>query len=654
MDSKVCVNCSNKNAVNGTDNRLVTESCGHVKCMQCLLQEVSGCNACQKAGGAVKQIKEVAGKVPDSDALKLEPERKKAKLERAECVDNADDSLESNSQSDLAETAETVEEYQREDHESEKRKVKPSTEHIITEKDGKRECYLCTLCRRKFSARSQVTYHAYCNGEKKPFECRECKKRFATRSHYNYHMQSKHPTNCRGRYICEICDASFIQKSKLQRHKLVIHTKEKKYACKECGKAFNNACSSASTDSYTPGTSLHVSALPRLFRDSSNLKKHINNKHSSTVKPRPLASQPQSTESQAGTEVAVVQSAVAVAQNALALVASGRKHQCDSCQKSFHSGKDLRRHEKVHKDDKPFECKIRDMKCKQPRFRRLDNLNRHLRNTHGIVEPRPVTNGLAGTQHSQCPIRPVKVIIMCLDNLNRHLRNTHGIVEPRPVSNGLTSAQHARHRGTQACLQRTCKYIHHAYIPCGVGKGLFRRLDNLNRHLRNTHGIVEPRPVTNGLLKHLWRFRRLDNLNRHLRNTHGIVEPRPVTNGLAKHKRRFRRLDNLNRHLRNTHGIVEPRPVTNGLAKHKWLFRRLDNLNRHLRNTHGIVEPRPVTNGLNGTVTATVVEKDEVREKAKLEVLNPLPPLPDDFIQKHLYTEEKLVKNHRQRTDHRQ
>ncbi|KAI5634407.1 hypothetical protein NE865_12832 [Phthorimaea operculella] len=211
-------------------------------------------------------------------------------------------------------------------------------------------------------------------------------------------MQSKHPTNCRGRYICEICDASFIQKSKLQRHKLVIHTKEKKYACKECGKAFNNACSLRKHGLLHSGERPYMCPhCPRLFRDSSNLKKHINNKHSSTVKPRPLASQPQSTESQAGTEVAVVQSAVAVAQNALALVASGRKHQCDSCQKSFHSGKDLRRHEKVHKDDKPFECKIRDMKCKQPRFRRLDNLNRHLRNTHGIVEPRPVTNGLNGT-----------------------------------------------------------------------------------------------------------------------------------------------------------------------------------------------------------------------------------------------------------------
>lgn len=48
MNSKVCVNCFNKKSVNQTDNRLVTESCGHVKCMDCLLHEKSGCLACLK------------------------------------------------------------------------------------------------------------------------------------------------------------------------------------------------------------------------------------------------------------------------------------------------------------------------------------------------------------------------------------------------------------------------------------------------------------------------------------------------------------------------------------------------------------------------------------------------------------------------------
>lgn len=44
----VCVQCKNLKYINSTNNRLVTESCGHVKCMDCLLNEKSGCNICLK------------------------------------------------------------------------------------------------------------------------------------------------------------------------------------------------------------------------------------------------------------------------------------------------------------------------------------------------------------------------------------------------------------------------------------------------------------------------------------------------------------------------------------------------------------------------------------------------------------------------------
>lgn len=55
MNTQICVNCHNKNGVNQTTNRLVTESCGHVKCMKCLLEEKSGCNACAESNGVQKE-----------------------------------------------------------------------------------------------------------------------------------------------------------------------------------------------------------------------------------------------------------------------------------------------------------------------------------------------------------------------------------------------------------------------------------------------------------------------------------------------------------------------------------------------------------------------------------------------------------------------
>lgn len=54
MNSQVCSNCRNEKPVNSTDNRLVTESCGHVKCMDCLLHEKKGCVVCLKEKSNLK------------------------------------------------------------------------------------------------------------------------------------------------------------------------------------------------------------------------------------------------------------------------------------------------------------------------------------------------------------------------------------------------------------------------------------------------------------------------------------------------------------------------------------------------------------------------------------------------------------------------
>lgn len=76
MDSQVCVICSNKKDINRTNNRLVTESCGHVKCMECLLQEKSGCIACQnEINGDISngvRVANIERKKPDIPHIKVE------------------------------------------------------------------------------------------------------------------------------------------------------------------------------------------------------------------------------------------------------------------------------------------------------------------------------------------------------------------------------------------------------------------------------------------------------------------------------------------------------------------------------------------------------------------------------------------------------
>ncbi|XP_073952699.1 uncharacterized protein isoform X2 [Choristoneura fumiferana] len=328
MESQVCVHCLNKKPINVTTNRLVTERCGHVKCMDCLIHEEAGCVACaenkavepyglaieeQPSAGPTSE-NEVPQTIPPPNHIVLEENSKESQLE------NLDEG---------------------------KKKLDMSHIKIIIDENGR--SYECK-CGRKFQARSQVAYHAYCNGQRKPYECPECNKSFKTHSHFKYHMRVHRNERT---YACELCGDSFFQMSKLQRHKLK-HTKEKKYQCTECSKAFNNLTSLRKHGlTHTEERPHGCKVCGRRFRDSSNLRKHLA-KHNNS---------------------GCVGGCACGACGRRARAA--RAHQCPRCPQAFHARKDMRRHAAVHDDSKPFRCKV----CSR-RFRRKDNLERHIRNTH--------------------------------------------------------------------------------------------------------------------------------------------------------------------------------------------------------------------------------------------------------------------------------
>ncbi|XP_049870513.1 zinc finger protein 300-like isoform X2 [Pectinophora gossypiella] len=333
MNAKVCVNCGNKNPVNGIDNRLVTESCGHVKCMQCLLLETTGCDACKKNNGH-----------KDFDSIEVSGNGVKSTGEETD-------------------PSETLLDVTKGSHGINNTKLEIS--HITVESDASAKRYTCTICKKKFNARSQVKYHAYCNGQPKPFPCPSCNESFVTHSHFEYHMR-RHLED--RRFACEFCDKTFMQKSNLQRHRL-RHTKERNHPCKQCGKTFNNR------SALRKHTLLHTDERPYRcktcglkFRDSSNYRKHVK-KHErekytcatcgrATVTTRACADHAPAPEE--------------------------RKYKCPQpdCTQAFYLRKDLRRHEQVHTDTKPYACTT----C-PGRFRRKDNLDRHMRTTHGEREP---------------------------------------------------------------------------------------------------------------------------------------------------------------------------------------------------------------------------------------------------------------------------
>ncbi|XP_022113429.2 zinc finger protein 257 [Pieris rapae] len=309
MNTHVCINCNNKKTINHTDNRLVTESCGHVKCMDCLLQEKSGCVACSE-----RKISQVHG----------------SKLEATELIDASI----SNSDDKKAEC-------------NDLNSIAPETGHIKVETDMSGiKYYLCTICNKKLQTRKHTIYHAYCNGQKKPYQCTECNQGFVSQSHYKYHMRVHRNEKI---YPCDVCGSSFVQMSKLKRHKLK-HSNERTFSCPQCGKSFNNATALRKHSlTHSEEKPFACETCGKKFRDKSNYRKHLmRHRDASATQEGPRG--------------------------------AGRSHQCPRCPRAFHSRKDMRRHLAVHTDSKPFRCKL----CER-QFRRKDNLERHIRNTHPEV-----------------------------------------------------------------------------------------------------------------------------------------------------------------------------------------------------------------------------------------------------------------------------
>ncbi|XP_075168097.1 transcription factor grauzone-like [Haematobia irritans] len=94
-----------------------------------------------------------------------------------------------------------------------------------------------TCCEMKFFDRSLLVDHINFHLNPEYFKCKECGKVLTQRrclwAHMKLHEEKK--------FCCDICDKKFVQKSKLERHKLThLPQQEKKFPCKECGKFFGN------------------------------------------------------------------------------------------------------------------------------------------------------------------------------------------------------------------------------------------------------------------------------------------------------------------------------------------------------------------------------------------------------------------------------
>ena len=116
--------------------------------------------------------------------------------------------------------------------------------------------------------------------------------------------------------LCQVCNKTFVSKSKLRRH-MLTHTGEKPHKCNICEKAFFQACLLKRHLLKHTGENPHKCDLcQKQFSDGGNLKRHM-------------------------------------------LTHAGQKlHPCDLCEKSFARATSLTQHTWIHTGEKPHTCSI--------------------------------------------------------------------------------------------------------------------------------------------------------------------------------------------------------------------------------------------------------------------------------------------------------
>jgi len=223
--------------------------------------------------------------------------------------------------------------------------------------------YTCTVCKRDFTHRSNLRYHASCaGGGVGSYPCELCHRAFKSTSHLTYHMRSVHTKE--RPFQCRLCDKSFHQSVKLKRHQL-LHTGERPFQCDICKKSFKtNYHLKEHRNIHT--TEFHHPCLScdKKFADKNNLRRHMKIHHSRQKLVCHTAECKHESFSKHDHDLHMKE------HKALEVF----PFNCKICEKGFKNKTDLQRHESTHKSIKQHVCEV----CNSS-FARRDHLKRHKR-----------------------------------------------------------------------------------------------------------------------------------------------------------------------------------------------------------------------------------------------------------------------------------
>ncbi|XP_068751833.1 zinc finger protein 883-like [Montipora capricornis] len=253
-----------------------------------------------------------------------------------------------------------------------KREVKNNDHQASSSEDGDvLDGHTCRVCQQCFPSRMRLRKHVCPQWWRvlpkptfrmtTPFQCSTCGRDFSRyvdlQNHKNVHRnEDRHP--------CPLCGKPFTERAALDQHQLEVHTEDsaKAFQCIFCqvefGTKYQLEVHLRLHQGQTPYLCPHC---PRSFHRSDLLQKHLKAHR---------VDQPHTCHFCGG----VYRKKIYLYQHLQRRHPEKTRHQCNLCKKTFADSTDLKRHLRIHSNQRPFQCNV----CHK-RFRQKGQLKVHLR-----------------------------------------------------------------------------------------------------------------------------------------------------------------------------------------------------------------------------------------------------------------------------------